>query len=185
MTVHYYGIENCAFNYLEGRAIIVAPPDSVPDILMQAGFEQLPDGRWVHVLTSDELRFINNSSDPAIFGIPPDSHIQSDRLIILSQICYYCGGLAAPLVLLHFKVPFVYVLMPFLGFMTTGLVLLIVARVRYPSCKTDKKLRHYLVTLVGVLLVLAACDRCIQGCNNTFQACGGCTQEKSESSTQP
>lgn len=188
MTVHYYGIANCEFGYLDGAPVIIAPPDTDTALLTQYAFEQDADGRWFHALTVNEMQYINSGADPAIFGETPKSINVPRRLHIIALLC--CGlGMYIPLLVpIVSHIPFSLGTAMLLagGCITAGLILMIYMNVRYPSRKAKKALLRYLflhaANVLAFLLFVSTCQRCTSGFSNCFNSCKGCTAGRSESS---
>ena len=171
MTVHYYGIANCDFNYLNGAPVIVAPPDTDSERLSQTRFEQQPDGRWVHFLTEDEYDHINHSSDPAVFGQLPASQSFISLLELLVVISQY-AALIVPLILFAVKVPDIIAWLTGIAILIAGLIILIVLRVRYPARSSMKGILVYILSAVlcfwGVFFgsMCIKCSQCYLSCAN-------------------
>ncbi|MBQ4466074.1 MAG: hypothetical protein II916_08950 [Oscillospiraceae bacterium] len=54
MLVHYYEIRSCTCDNVDNRPVLVAPPETVLDLLTKYNFVLTADGRWVHFLTTPE-----------------------------------------------------------------------------------------------------------------------------------
>lgn len=186
MIVSYYGIVGCELLWDANGALLTAPSGYRPEMLLERGFQTDSEGRWVRHLAPDESAYLRSLGGAVSASLPPpvqtavpgtetpEEHAAGNRLswfslamMVISVGCtftrlhgtlvgYFCGSC-------------------FLA----SLVLMIIARVKYPNNRFAKTLMIIyiallLLSVIGALilgyLLAQACNACLDSCGSCYMA---------------
>lgn len=168
MVVHFYGVANCYCDSIEGRPVLIAPVGVDSESLQRHYFTALPDGRWAHYLTREEYYYIVS------FGDVPEVVFSYDKPVVnyssqeqpQEQLTAEEKKNADTLCIISI-VLWAVCFVPFLAYvsvpcMIAALVLVIIARVKYPKHTFSKVLLivYGVLFLVGMVLAVVTLIAC-------------------------
>ena len=191
MTVHYFEINNCSLLYYCGYPILLAPAGTDEGLLTKRGFARQNDGNWIRYIDQFEYGYIMQFGDrnevvindetarqivyppiqyiqqPNFYNAPPPLESTPNILCIVS------------ISLMALSLPATFIGTIILGglFYIAALVLMMVARIKYPQSQFARVLCivYIILTVILVILTAIAIVLLIIACNECLDSMRSCS----------
>ena len=151
---------DCTFSYIDGRPAVIPPQNEDADVLRLCGFTQMPDGKWVHLLTKKEYALLLSQPEGTPFSFPQDAQFGTDTAALCMMLISAVLMIAA-MILLFTGQRVDFGVMPCFA---SAIVMYVIARIRAPEYAGGKLFGIFLAVLSAVIVLTA----CFMGVNEAM-----------------